>query len=102
LALFFHTQFRQLNIINCNQQGDFMESNTESEATEAVAQPPALGLNDLSSILTIIEVCSTRGAFRAEELAVVGTLFNKIQAFVKSHEPRPADTPANTSEKDRA
>jgi hypothetical protein len=91
LALFFHRQFQQLNIINCNQQGELMESNTETAAPETVTQPPALGLNDLSSMLTIIEVCSTRGAFRAEELAVVGTLFNKIQAFVKSHEPRAAD-----------
>jgi hypothetical protein len=67
-------------------------SNTQAQQTTTEEQTPALGLNDLSSMLTIIEVCSTRGAFRAEELAVVGTLFNKIQAFVKSHEPKPAET----------
>jgi hypothetical protein len=61
-------------------------SDTE-ETVQAETAAPALGLNDLSSMLTIIEVCSSRGAFRAEELAVVGTLFNKIQAFVKSYEP---------------
>ena len=79
-----------------------MNQNTDQSETQETVQTPALGLNDLSSMLTIIEVCSSRGAFRAEELATVGALFNKVQAFVKSHEPRTTNTEASSQEKDSA
>jgi hypothetical protein len=39
-------------------------------------------VNDLRLVLNVIEICSQRGAFKASELAVVGTLFNKISGFL--------------------
>jgi hypothetical protein len=71
-----------------------METTTEQPQTE----PVALGLNDLNSMLTIIEVCSTRGSFRAEELAAVGALFNKIRAFVQSNAPAETEASSQTLE----
>jgi hypothetical protein len=41
-----------------------------------------LTLADLASIKNIIEAASTRGAFRANELTVVGTMYDKLCAFV--------------------
>lgn len=42
-----------------------------------------LTLADLASIQSIIEASSTRGAFRANELANVGAVYNKLSAFLK-------------------
>ena len=43
-----------------------------------------LTLADLASIKNIIEAASTRGAFRANELTVVGTMYDKLSAFIKA------------------
>lgn len=40
--------------------------------------------NDISNMINIIEVCSTRGAFRANELKNIGTLFEKMNGFLNS------------------
>ena len=42
----------------------------------------SLSLNDLKGCLQIIDVCTKRGAFAAEELETVGTLYRKIREFV--------------------
>jgi hypothetical protein len=42
-----------------------------------------LTLADLASIQSIIEAASTRGAFRANELAQVGAIYDKLSAFLK-------------------
>ena len=55
------------------------------EATpEAVAQQPAaeLTVQDLTAIKQIIDVASSRGAFKANEMAVVGTTYNKLESFL--------------------
>lgn len=41
-------------------------------------------LNDLATVKNIIEVASTRGAFKADELATVGAIYNKVTAFLTS------------------
>ena len=35
---------------------------------------------DLANIINIIEVCSKRGAFQAEEMSGVGKLYDKLKA----------------------
>lgn len=39
---------------------------------------------DLLSVLQIIQLCTTRGAFRAEELSAIGTLYDKITKFLEA------------------
>lgn len=58
-----------------------MEANQATVSSET----PAVSLNlvDLRSFCQIIEVCTTRGAFRADELASVGALYDKTMAFLK-------------------
>lgn len=59
-------------------------------ATEAAetAAPAELTINDLNAIRTIIDVASTRGAFRGNELEAVGKTFNKLNAFLESVAPK--------------
>jgi translation initiation factor IF-2 len=63
------------------------EVQTQSQETEASAVPPSLQLSDLRSMMTVIEVISQRGGFKADELIVVGTLYNRISAFVAAATP---------------
>jgi hypothetical protein len=78
------------------------------ETTEAVggapetapeAQAPAapeLTIQDLGNLRAIIDVASQRGAFRAAEMAAVGTTFNKLNDFLNAVAPQQpaAETPA--------
>jgi hypothetical protein len=68
------------------------------EQTEAVAQAPVapeLTVTDLQNIRTIIDAASRRGAFGAGEMAGVGGVFNKLDAFLNVVAPQqpPADQP---------
>ena len=44
------------------------------------------GVNDLRTIMQIIQTVSSRGAIRAEEMAVVGDLYNRISTFIAQAE----------------
>jgi hypothetical protein len=48
-----------------------------------------LSIADLKNLGTIIDVASTRGAFRANEMATVGAMYNKLQAFLARVAPEP-------------
>ena len=58
--------------------------------------PTALSIGDLKNLSTILDVASTRGAFKANEMAGVGFLYNKLQAFLAKVAPeqKPEDTKA--------
>ena len=42
----------------------------------------SLSLNDLKLCLQIIDICSTRGAFKAEEFQAVGAIHTKLKTFI--------------------
>jgi len=86
---------------------------TESAAPKTTAQTqsapmgqqpagtqPATDLNigDLRNIALVIDVASTRGAFRANEMATVGLIYNKLQAFLAKVAPetKPEDAAKKT------
>jgi hypothetical protein len=52
-----------------------------------------LTVRDLAQIVEMIKVCSSRGAFRAEELSGVGVLYDRLNSFLQS-----VTTPAETEE----
>jgi len=55
----------------------------EAAAPESTAIPEAkLSLNDLNTMMQIINVCSGRGAIRANEMAAVGALHAKLTQFL--------------------
>jgi len=41
-------------------------------------------ISDLDTIKNIINLASTRGAFRGEELSMVGTVYDKLTAFLEA------------------
>ena len=53
--------------------------------------PTALSIGDLKNLSTILDVASTRGAFKANEMAGVGFLYNKLQAFLAKVAPPETD-----------
>jgi hypothetical protein len=70
----------------------------EQTTTEAAAQAPAapeLTIQDLNNLRTVIDVATQRGAWRAPELAAVGSAFNRLNDFLNAVAPQqPAETPA--------
>jgi hypothetical protein len=69
---------------------------TQAAVTQPSEQPaPSLTLQDLVLVAQIIQLTSQRGAFKAEELAQVGGLYNKLIEFLQSTgalTPPPAPT----------
>jgi hypothetical protein len=59
-----------------------VEAPVQAEADQQAA--PSLTLQDLVLVAQIIQLTSTRGTFRAEELEQVGGLYNKLIAFLQS------------------
>ena len=46
-----------------------------------------LSLNDLQMVLSVIDTCSKRGAFKPQEFEAVGKLFTHLSLFVKQNLP---------------
>ena len=77
----------------------------QPQAAPAQGQPDptALSIGDLKNLSTILDVASTRGAFKANEMAGVGFLYNKLQAFLAKvapeQKPEGAEAPATAEGK---
>ncbi len=58
----------------------------EAPATQEApaAQGTDLNVSDLVALKSIIEVATTRGAFKATELEAVGKTFNKLNTFLEA------------------
>ena len=54
---------------------------------------PTIDINDIAAVVQLIDVCSTRGAFRGEELLIVGAMRNKFSEIVKSQQEPAAEAP---------
>ena len=56
---------------------------------------PQLTINDMIVLKNMVEITQARGAFKADEMATVGTVYNKLKAFLDSL-PKPEGEPAPT------
>jgi hypothetical protein len=65
------------------------KATAQSTAGQQAPQPDptALSIGDLKTLTTILDVASTRGAFKASEMAGVGYIYNKLQAFLSRVAP---------------
>lgn len=76
----------------------------EAPVETPVAAPAAsgFGVNDLKMVVNILEVVSNRGAIKANEMEVVGNLYNKLVNFLVANgaitpaAPAAAPAPAET------
>lgn len=64
------------------------DAGASEEAVTSAAAPVALTLNDLANLKQIIDVVARRGAFRADEMTVVGNTYNRLTAFLQSVVPQ--------------
>lgn len=80
----------------------------ETAAPEAAAPQEAqaavqLTLQDLTLAANVINVCTSRGAIKAEEMTVVGALYDKLSAFLTANgvtrAPANEDKQGGTEEK---
>lgn len=55
------------------------EATTEQQPQENAAE---LNINDLNAMKVIIDIASSRGAFKPNEMAVVGQTYNKLTTFL--------------------
>ena len=72
------------------------EVNTaEEEVVDAPegGEQPQLSLQDLATVVQIIDICSKRGGFEGPELEAVGGLRNRVVAFVNSSAPKEGEAP---------
>ena len=51
------------------------------QATQA-EQPVELTVSDLNNLKQIIDVASSRGAFKPNEMTIVGTTYGKLETFL--------------------
>ena len=72
------------------------ETETQAPAAESIQ----LGLNDLQACIQIIDVASTRGAFRGEELTSIGGARDRIAAFLDANKPPEAAAAADAQPSD--
>lgn len=79
-----------------------MSTETNAPVTQFPTQPAAeapvviLTLQDMASMVKVIDVCSRRGAFEGSELTSVGALREKLVQFINANTPQqpPAAAPA--------
>jgi len=65
-----------------------MENTTESPAVEESAtEEVTITIQDIGICKQAIEVAATRGAFKAEEMAIVGATYNKVSAWLNQMQP---------------
>jgi len=74
-----------------------------SEQAQQQQEPVQISLQDIATVVQMIDVTSRRGAFEGNELAGIGMLRNKLEAFLRQNAPQgevpegemPADVPAD-------
>jgi len=66
-----------------------MNMNDVSQNGQGQEQEVVINLSDLSTLLQIIDVVSQRGGFQGQEMAGVGMLRNKLEAFLRQKSPQP-------------
>lgn len=52
--------------------------------SEQTTQAVELTLQDLTAVKTIIDIATSRGAFKANEMVAVGTVYNKLESFLNA------------------
>lgn len=65
------------------------KNTTEEIKTEEVTAPteqqgPDLTVQDLQALKNIIDVASSRGAFKPNEMVAVGSVYTKLETFLKA------------------
>ncbi len=71
------------------------EEVTDAPVEATTEQEISLTLNDIKAMVSVIDICSKRGAFEGSELETVGGLRNRILAFVEQANPSEEEAEAD-------
>lgn len=83
------------------------ENNDEGVSTSTAPEQPVedaqISLQQVAQVVEVIDLCSTRGAFRGPELELVGQLRTAFATFVEANRPptAPTDGDADASESEK-
>lgn len=72
-----------------------MDEQMMGQPGQGQEQQVSITLGDMSTVLQLIDVVSTRGGFQGNEMAGVGMLRNKIEAYLRQNSPQPDASAAN-------
>jgi len=72
------------------------EATQNNETIAEGSSNPELNINDLNALKSIIDVASARGAFKPNEMVPVGTVYNKLDAFLSAAAQATAAAKATT------
>ena len=76
-----------------------MKNTTESPAVEeSAAEEVTITIQDIGICKQAIEVAATRGAFKADEMAIVGATYNKVSAWLNQMQPAVDDDDAESTD----
>lgn len=64
--------------------GVSMEADQNPESNSSTENRPNISLRDLVLMVQIIQECTKRGAWTAEELSSVGSFYDRLTAFLTS------------------
>jgi hypothetical protein len=83
-----------------------MENQTTQPETQSTS--PTLGLQDLVLMAQVIQLATSRAAWKPDELSVVGNLYDRLMAFlessgaIKSDQPVESESTSGTEETENA
>ena len=66
---------------------------TEEVKTVEGQENPQLSLQDIATMVQIIDICSKRGGFEGPELEAVGGLRNRVVKFLNAAAPKDGEQP---------
>jgi hypothetical protein len=67
-------------------------ASTEGVGGEMPTAPqPELSINDLQNLRAIIDTAAKRGAFQANEMAAVGSVYDRLNTFLVAVLPKPQE-----------
>ena len=61
---------------------DTVQENTQTQETATQEPANELNINDLNAMKVIIDIASSRGAFKPNEMTAVGQTYTKLTAFL--------------------
>lgn len=78
--------FLKISLINFAKEKQMAELDNKvlPEGGEQPEQAPQLSLQDIATVVQIIDICSRRGGFEGQELEAVGGVRNRIVTFLNA------------------
>ena len=67
---------------------DQAQEATEEGVGGENAAAPELGISDLQNLRSIVDTAARRGAFSAAEMSAVGSVYDRVNAFLNAVAPK--------------